>query len=443
MTLPAISAMFRLLIRHGKFNSACVSVSNLMLKLDAQLPQTLTLAAALVLGCLSGSPVTGAAEGWSADSTLQVRSDLNRNCPSRNDLDIALGNASSLMSQARNQDAAALLEPLARTNCDARVSLLLAAAFEGQGDKLKATTVLDRAHSVWPSNNSIAASLARVYLANGQKDQAAKALAHFRPTGETPEQELEMAVVVYLASNQLLSAQKVAEQDFRSYPSVHSLLLVANALQMQGRSTDVIRLLGLKRGTYADSPEFLVTLAESELDASLNPAAREDLQHAIALNPNLYQEHYLLGNVLSRTNDVEGALTEYRLAISLAPDQPRTYYQMALVLRSKQDDAGEQQALEQALASDDHYAPAHCELGRMLVEAHRPEDAVGHLLLAIQYNPRFENAYFQLVKAYTALGEKDKAEQMVQRLQAVRKENRPGQNSKSISGSSGDESPSR
>jgi tetratricopeptide (TPR) repeat protein len=116
---------------------------------------------------------------------------------------------------------------------------------------------------------------------------------------------------------------------------------------------------------------------------------------------------------------------------------------MALVLRSKQDDAGEQQALEQALASDDHYAPAHCELGRMLVEAHRPEDAVGHLLLAIQYNPRFENAYFQLVKAYTALGEKDKAEQMVQRLQAVRKENRPGQNSKSISGSSGDESPSR
>ena len=246
--------------------------------------------------------------------------------------------------------------------------------------------------------------------------------------------------VVYLATNQLLSAQRVAEEDLKFYPSVHSLLLVANALQMQGRYPEVNRLLGAKRGAYPDSPEFFVTLAESEFDASIYPASREDLQHAIALNPNMYQAHYLLGNVLSRANDVDGALTEYRLAINLAPNQPRTYYQMALVLRSKQDEAGEQQALEQALDADIHYAPAHCELGRILLEAHRPSDAVGHLLLAIQYNPRFENAYFQLVKAYTALGEKDKAEQMVERLQAVRKENRPPQNSKSSSGSTADES---
>ena len=410
-----------------------------MLILDLRLPRMLAPVAALVLGCLSSSPATGAALGSDAEPTSQVRSDSGRNCPSRNDLDAALGNASALMSQARNQDAAQVLAPLALINCDARASLLLAAAFEGQGEELKATAVLERAHSVWPSNNSIAASLARVYLASGQKDQAVKALAHFRPTAQTPEQELEMAVVVYLAANQLLSAQRVAEEDLKFYPSVHSLLLVANALQMQGRYPEVNRLLGAKRGAYPDSPEFFVTLAESEFDASIYPASREDLQHAIALNPNLYQAHYLLGNVLSRTNDVDGALTEYRLAINLAPNQPRTYYQMALVLRSKQDDAGEQQALEQALAADIHYAPAHCELGRILLEAHRPADAVGHLLLAIQYNPRFENAYFQLVKAYTALGEKDKAEQMVERLQAVRKENRPTQNSRILSGSAADE----
>jgi tetratricopeptide (TPR) repeat protein len=232
----------------------------------------------------------------------------------------------------------------------------------------------------------------------------------------------------------------VAEEDYNFYPSVHSLLLVANALQMQGRYPDVNRLLGTKRGTYPDSPEFFVTVAESEFDASLYSAARRDLQHAIALNPNLYQAHYLLGNVLSRMNDLDGAVTEYRRAIDLAPKQPRTYYQLALVLRSKPDDAGEQQALEQALAADSHYAPAHCELGRILLEEHRPADAVGHLLLAIQYNPRFENAYFQLARAYAALGEEDKAKQTVQRLQAVREENRPKPNGKSMSGSTAGDS---
>jgi len=227
-----------------------------------------------------------------------------------------------------------------------------------------------------------------------------------------------------------LSAHKIAEEDYKFYPSVHSLLLVANTLQLQGRYPDVNRLLGDKRAMYSSSPEFLVTLAESEFDASIFPAARQDLQHAISLNPGMYQAHYLLGNVLSKMNDADGAIAEYRQAIDLGPDQPRTYYQLALVLRSKQDDTGEQHALEQALAADDKYAPAHCELGRILLEDHRPADAVSHLLSAIQSNPRSEEAYFLLARAYAALGERDKSDEMVKRLEAVREENRPSRNGK-------------
>jgi tetratricopeptide (TPR) repeat protein len=171
-------------------------------------------------------------------------------------------------------------------------------------------------------------------------------------------------------------------------------------------------------------------LAESEFDASIYPAAREDLEHAISLDSKSYQAHYLLGNVLFRLNEVDRAVAEYRLAIDLAPDQPRTYFQLALVLRSKQDEAGEERVLEQALAADDHYAPAQCEMGRILLEEHRPADAVSHLSSAIQYNPRSEEAYFLLAKAYAGLGEKDKSDEMVKRLVTVRKENRPSSENK-------------
>jgi len=406
-----------------------------MLQCNLRFKRTLPFIAALAAGCLPGSAASGAAARWNTEPAPQVHSDPNRICPAQGDLDAALGKASLLMQQSRFQDAAASLQPLAGMDCDPRVSLLLAAALEGQGDEHQVATVLARAHSVWPSNDSVAASLARAYLAGGEKDRAAEALAHFHATADTPEQELEMAVVVYFADQQLVSAEKVAEADYKYYPSVHSLLLMANALQLQGRYPDVNRLLSNKRSLYADSPDFLITLAESELDASIFSAARADLQRAISLNPRMYQAHYLLGNVLAKTGDANGAIAEYRLAIGLAPEQPRTYYQLALVLRTQQDDAGEQRALEQALAANNEYGPAHCEMGRILLAEHRPADAVSHLLLAIQYNPRSEKAYFLLARSYAALGERDKSDQMVKRLQAVREENRPGPNKKGASSS--------
>jgi tetratricopeptide (TPR) repeat protein len=385
---------------------------------------------ALATACVSCSPVAGAAGQQSAQAAAHASPAPHRGCPSSQELDAALGNASTLMEQSQYQNAAVTLQSLSALSCDARVSLLLAAAFDGSGNVPKATETLQRAHTIWLSNNSISASLAREYLAARQVNKAVEALAHFHVTAATPLQEIDLAVVVYLDGQQLIPAQAAAAAAYKSYPSLHTLLMLANALQLEGRYPDVNRLLGDKRATYAASPEFLITLAESEFDAGIYASAREDLEHAISLNKNLYQAHYLLGNTLFRLNDVDKAIAEYHMAIDLAPDQPRTYFQLALVLRSKQDEAGEERVLEQALAADDHYAPAHCEMGRLLLEEHRPADAVSHLAVAIQYNPRSEEAYFLLARAYAGLGEKDKSNEMVKRLITVRKENRPGTESK-------------
>lgn len=395
---------------------------------QARLIRRLAFIAALAVGCLAGSLTAGAAGGW--EQGVPRRTEPERNCPPRSDLEGALGSASALIGQSRFQDATAVLQPIVAMDCDARVSLLLAAALEGQGDVSKATEVLQRAHTRWPSNDSIAASLAREYLNSKQVDKAVNALVYFHVTEQTPEQEMRMAVVVYMAAHRLVAAQTVAEAAYKAYPSVATLLLLANALQLQGRYPDVNRLLGSKRAQYSDSPEFLVTLAESEFDASGYQAAREDLQHAIALDSGLYQAHYLLGNVLAKLNDADGAVSEYHKSIELAPDQPRTYFQLALVLRSKQDLAGEQQALEQAVAADGHYAPAQCEMGRILLDGHHPADAVDHLTIATQANPRFEEAYFLLARAYAQLGERDKSNEMVKRFLAVKKENQPAQGGK-------------
>jgi tetratricopeptide (TPR) repeat protein len=393
-------------------------------------PRKFALLSVLAAGGLLGCPAAREGKAQNAQPAPAVHSEANRRCPPHDDVNTALGQASTLMSQGHHKDAAETLKPLANLGCDARASLLLAAAVEEGGDAAKATEVLEQAHAKWPANTSIAASLAREYLNAGQAEKAALALRHFEVTAATPQQEIEEAVLVYFAVHQLEPAHVLATADYKAYPSLHTLLLLANALQLEGRYPDVNRLLGDKRQIFADSPEFFITLAESESDAAIYAEASEDLERAIALDPKSHQAHYLLGYVLLRMNDADGAISEFHTAIDLGSGQSRTYYQLALALRSKQDEVGEEQALNRALAIDGHYAPAQCEMGRILLEDHRVADAVSHLEAAIEYNPRAEEGYFLLAKAYAGLGEKGKSDAMVKRLVAVRRENRKTADSK-------------
>ncbi len=90
------------------------------------------------------------------------------------------------MEQSQYREVMEALQPLASHGCDPRASLLLAAALEGSGDLPAAEQALKHAGAVWPSNSSIAASLARLYLSGGHADQAAQALRHFQATPATP-----------------------------------------------------------------------------------------------------------------------------------------------------------------------------------------------------------------------------------------------------------------
>ncbi len=355
-----------------------------------------------------------------------------KGCPAREELTDLLGTASRAMQEARYTAATQTLRPVAKLHCDPRASLLLAAAEEAGGQAQAAEQTLEQAHTRWPLNTSIAASLARTNLNAGEAKKALAALEHFKLSRGMPEQEMEMAALVYMANHQLVPAQTAAETAYKAYPSLHTLLLFANTLQLEGRYPDVNRLLNGQRETYGDAPAFLITLAESEYDAGLYQEAKNDIGRAVALDSGSYQAHYILANVLIRLGEQDRAIAEYKTALQLAPGQPRTAYQLALALRDKQDVAGEEWALGQALHADADYAPAQCELGRILLEENRVQEAVPHLRRAIAMNARSEEAYYLLVRAYAKLGEKDQSREVAKQLETVRKANRPNQSGQAV-----------
>ncbi len=356
-------------------------------------------------------------------------------CPSRKETEDLLANGSQAMQQANYQEAIRIFKTTAASECEPRVTLLLAAANEASGDVSGAAQVLQKGHARWPMNNSIAVSLARNYLATGQTVKAGQALAHFQPTPETASRELQMAVVVMLADHELVPARETAKVAYTRDPSLRTLLLLANALQLEGRYKEVIALLQEKRALYSASAAFLVTLAESEFDEKIFDAALQDLTRAVAIEPKLYQAHYLRGNALMSSNDVDGAIAEYRTAVDLAPGQPRTYFQLALALRAKQDEAGEQSALEQVLAINPQYAMAHSELGRILLNQNHLPEAVVQLKMAIAQNPRSEQAYYLLSRAYDRLGDTEKSTATAKQLASVRNANHGHAQAKGVAGS--------
>ena len=358
--------------------------------------------------------------GWQAVAARAVE----KGCPNAQEADQLLRTASEEMAGAHYQEVIYQLSGFAVAPCDPRISLLLAGAYEGNSNIADATRALESAHDRWPRNASLAVSLAREYLGRGDIEKAVGALGYFQTTAETPSQELEEAALVYIAGHQLTKAQALAMAAYRRHPTLRSLLLLANTLQLEGRYKDVNTLTAEKRAEYGGSAAFLITAAESEYDAMIYDAAKKDLEEAVRLDDGSYQAHFLLGNTLMAQGTMDRAAEEYRKAITLSPNQPRTYYQLALVARARQDEAEEEKLLQQTLAVDDHYAPAYCEQGRILLDRHELKGAVDRLNLAIQYNAQNEQAYYMLARAYAESGEKEKSRAMVKEYTKIRAANR-------------------
>ncbi len=379
----------------------------------------LTSAAALLAIGLSPSLMAQGA----AHSTSPLAPLASSACKPSSTRDQAIAAALSAMQQAQYAQAVEALQPFSTDPCDPHLVMLLAAAYEGSGDAAGAERILQQGHTAWPFDNDVAANLARLYLARNDKADAARALDHFQTSPETPWREIQLATVVFLANHQLQNAHASADSGFKSYPSIDSLLLLANTLQLEGRYKDVIALLNNQRATYSSSAPFLVTLAQSEYDAAMYDPARVDVQAANTLDPRIYAAHYLLGNLLLKTGQPEAAAEEYRAAMQLSPEQPRTYYYLALSLRAQHKDAEEEAILRKAISLDNGYALAHCELGRILLNTDRANDAVAQLVSAVADNASSEQAYYLLSRAYSRLGDQDKAEAMAKRLAEVRRAN--------------------
>jgi tetratricopeptide (TPR) repeat protein len=116
----------------------------------------------------------------------------------------------------------------------------------------------------------------------------------------------------------------------------------------------------------------------------------------------------MLGRAYLRHGDLEGALRSYREAARLRPD-PSYFLSLGKALaKSGMSIEGDRdraiEAYEKALALDPSCAEAHLELGRLLVQMNKLEQARTQLEKALDLEPDFYEADYLLGRLLYRMG---------------------------------------
>jgi tetratricopeptide (TPR) repeat protein len=147
--------------------------------------------------------------------------------------------------------------------------------------------------------------------------------------------------------------------------------------------------------------------------------AREHAQNILSRDRNNVDAHMLLANSYAGFENVGESLREMQTAISLAPDQPRVYLNMAyLQLNAKQSVAAEQDFLK-AIELDPKSVPARLAIGNFYVQQKRWKEAEGQLREALLNEPRNPVPYAAMASLFDSQNEPNEAEHIL--LQAVAK----------------------
>ncbi len=151
--------------------------------------------------------------------------------------------------------------------------------------------------------------------------------------------------------------------------------------------------------------------AEFELIQARRGLATYQIARLIAVAPDSYHVHQLLGQLYADREEDEKAIKEYRAVAAEHPDLPGIHFWLGHLYwkHGQADDAFRE--LTRELQLNPLNPEADGELGAVLVAQDRTAEAIPHLEFAIRSKPDLWPAYTQLGRAYASQKKYSRAEQ--------------------------------
>jgi tetratricopeptide (TPR) repeat protein len=117
---------------------------------------------------------------------------------------------------------------------------------------------------------------------------------------------------------------------------------------------------------------------------------------AVRVSPNDPENHYIRGAILEAGNDLPAAISEYRQAAALRPDDYVLWLSLAKTTELTGDSPAAIAAATQAVKLAPYYAQPHWQLGNILVRAGQRDGGLKELRLAGASNPTLLPAIIDL-----------------------------------------------
>jgi len=362
---------------------------------------------------------------------------------------IALDWVSKARIEAGQYTAAVDLLLTAARDENAEVDLLLARSHAGMADQSIAPAMAALArHPGWLK---VRLALA-VVLTQRNRYQDAADLLKPALTMEPGDQDLQLENLRVLVLKGDLAEAKPASADYlKRFPNSFDGLYLAGLIQRkEGQYEAAIAELSAAIAQRPKHFDVLFNLGASEIGLKRWSAAKQHLEAAVALNPGEADAHFQLGTVLRATGDEAGAkiqLTAYQKClrdrsrldrdVSLAsqasdkmragdaaaaillyhdllqdePDNPVTWYNLAMVLDDAKDTKEEETALETAIRLRKNFAAAENQLGYLQAAAGRNREAELSFRAATSDAPQYAEADNNLGSLLASEGKDQLAEQ--------------------------------
>lgn len=151
-------------------------------------------------------------------------------------------------------------------------------------------------------------------------------------------------------------------------------------------------------------------------------AAISAYQTAYVLTPEDIDIYINLGSAFYDKEDYSNALSIYRQALELQPHNPKIHCNLGFLYWGKGDTEEAVKSYEMAIKYDSGYDIAYNNLGVIyLDDMGRVNKAIELFTKAIESNPSYALAYFNLARATSILGDKVEAAKLYQSAQEINK----------------------
>lgn len=242
--------------------------------------------------------------------------------------------------------------------------------------------------------------------------------------GRAREAEPIARAAVDLAFPADSNAKQLSREE--SFRAADAMVLLAIVLAVTGNELDSRKIAEQAAMIANDHFDAQFTFGRALYGSGDTTNAISAFRKAVALRPNDRRALFFLGTALERAGDISGAITTYRRLIAAHPRAAEGHLGLGILLvRGTGNQVNEGiKELEQAVALDPDQYEARVSLGRVLVAKGRAVESVAHLVRAAELAPDNPEPHFQLAQAYRRLGKHDLAKKESERVKQIHENRR-------------------